>query len=250
MPLGNVWAFPSKTLPYDATLSAMKVLANSVATIYASSRDAGHPIDVTMALESDIFRAAAAVPLAEPMPRLASLVVASPFDAALHDAFGKAHGLNCYRTYSPDFMNHDLGHWLGADFAGLPLQRFVHQDPQPTMPLYHLVGALDPLDVNDLAQPVGDGLPETLGDWIRFNGLTHLKIKLNGDNLAWDVERVLGVERVAAQTQAKRGITIRSISMRGAPMSTTFCRFSAKSKSASLKPLAESSTSNNPPPAI
>lgn len=206
MPLGNVWAFPSKTLSYDATLAAMKTLVNSVATIYATRREAGHPIDVTMALEDDIFRAASALALAEPMPRLASLVVASPFDAALHDAFGKAHGLNCYQTYGPDFMNYDLGHWLGADFAGLPLQKFVRQEPQAVMPLYHLVGALDPLEIDDITQPVGDGLPETLGDWIRFNGLTHLKIKLNGDNLSWDVERVLGVERAAALAQADRGV--------------------------------------------
>ena len=31
-------------------------------------------------------------------------MVASPFDAALHDAYGKAHGLNCYHTYGPDFL--------------------------------------------------------------------------------------------------------------------------------------------------
>jgi L-alanine-DL-glutamate epimerase-like enolase superfamily enzyme len=57
-----------------------------------------------------------------------------------------------------------------------------------------------------LASPIGDSLPETLCEWIRYNGLTHLKIKLNGDDLAWDVGRVLAVERVAAQTQQERGV--------------------------------------------
>jgi L-alanine-DL-glutamate epimerase-like enolase superfamily enzyme len=33
-----------------------------------------------------------------------------------------------------------------------------------------------------------------------------LKIKLNGDDLAWDVERVVRVDRVAEQVQAKRGV--------------------------------------------
>ena len=59
------------------------------------------------------------------------------------------------------------------------------------MPLYHLVGALDPLTPADVKQPVGDGLPETLAEWIPSNGLTHLKIKLNGDDLGWDVDRVV-----------------------------------------------------------
>jgi L-alanine-DL-glutamate epimerase-like enolase superfamily enzyme len=203
MPLGNVWAFPSKNLPYDATLGAMKQLADDVAQLYRSCGAIVHPIDTTMALEEDVFAAAARIPLAEPMPHLAALVVASTFDAALHDAFGKIHGLNCYRTYGSDFMVHDLGHWLGKEFAGLPLAQFVRTEPRPTMPLYHLVGALDPLDADAIAQPVGDGLPETLGDWIKRDGLTHLKIKLNGDNLTWDVERVLGVDRVAMQTRQR-----------------------------------------------
>src|SRR5262249_34713062 len=75
------------------------------------------------------------------------------------------------------------------------------------LPLYHLVGALDPLAPADVKQPIGDGLPETLADWIPFNGLTHLKIKLNGDDLTWDVERVLTVERVSAEVQSRRHVT-------------------------------------------
>jgi L-alanine-DL-glutamate epimerase-like enolase superfamily enzyme len=197
MPLGNVWAFPSKTLPYDVTLAAMKRLADDVAGLYRSCGEVVHPIDTTMSLEQEAFAAADRMPLAERIPRLAALVVASPFDAALHDAFGKMYGLNCYRTYGPDFMAHDLGRWLGPEFAGLPLARFVLSKPRPTMPVYHLVGALDPLDAGEVTDPVGDGLPETLGDWIERDGLTHLKIKLNGDDLAWDVDRVLGADRVA-----------------------------------------------------
>jgi L-alanine-DL-glutamate epimerase-like enolase superfamily enzyme len=74
------------------------------------------------------------------------------------------------------------------------------------MPLYHLVGALDPLTAADIRKPIGDGLPETLAEWIPYNGLTHLKIKLNGDDLSWDVDRVLAVEGVAAEVQRQRGV--------------------------------------------
>jgi L-alanine-DL-glutamate epimerase-like enolase superfamily enzyme len=45
-------------------------------------------------------------------------------------------------------------------------------------------------------------------EWIPANGLTHLKIKLAGDDLRWDVERVVGVERVAAEAQAQRGCKV------------------------------------------
>ena len=210
MPLGNVWAFPSRLMPYETTLAAMKRLAERLAQLTAAYREPGHPIDINRALEPEYLKAAADVTkelnLREPIPKLATLVVASPFDAALHDAFGKFHRLNCYRTYGPDFLPHDLAHYLTPEFKGEYLDRYVLKDPKPRMPLYHLVGAVDPIVEADIKQRVGDGLPETLAEWINYNGLTHLKIKLNGDDLAWDVERVLRVDRVAAETQARRGV--------------------------------------------
>ena len=74
------------------------------------------------------------------------------------------------------------------------------------MPLYHLIGALDAIESSDIRQRLNDGLPETLPEWIRYNGLTHLKIKLNGDDLGWDVERVARIDRVTAETQKERGV--------------------------------------------
>jgi L-alanine-DL-glutamate epimerase-like enolase superfamily enzyme len=74
------------------------------------------------------------------------------------------------------------------------------------MPLYHLVGALDPLDADDVHTPINDGLPEHLAQWIVYNGLTHLKIKLNGDDLDWDVNRVLRIDQIAEEVQAKRDV--------------------------------------------
>jgi L-alanine-DL-glutamate epimerase-like enolase superfamily enzyme len=210
MPLSNVWAFPSRALTYDQTLAAMKALAEHVAVLTTDCTDYGHPIDLTSALEPEYHKAAARLgprlDLAEPIPALATLVVASPFDAALHDAFGKVHGLNCYHTYGPDFLEQDLGHYLGPEFRGERLDRYVAREPRPRLPLYHLVGALDPLEDVDVTARVGDGLPETLPEWIAFNGLTHLKIKLNGDDLAWDVQRVVRVERVTAAAQGRRGV--------------------------------------------
>jgi L-alanine-DL-glutamate epimerase-like enolase superfamily enzyme len=210
MPLGNVWSFPSRVLSYDATLGAMKALAGRLERLSAACPVEGHPIDVGWALEPEVFRAAEEVTrdlaLAEPIPRLCALVVASAFDAAVHDAYGKARGLNCYRTYGADFLRHDLGHYLGPEFKGETLAPHLHPAPQPRLPLYHLVGALDPLTDADVPTRLGDGLPETLAEWIAADGLTHLKIKLNGDDLRWDVERVLGVERVAAEAQRRRGV--------------------------------------------
>src|SRR5262249_42201660 len=85
--------------------------------------------------------------------------VASPFDAATHDAFGKLHGRNCYHTYGPDLLAHDLGHYLGPEFHGDRLDTFISREPAPRLPLYHLVGALDPLTPADVTRPRGGAPP-------------------------------------------------------------------------------------------
>ncbi len=210
MPLGNVWSFPSRRLSYDQTLAAMKALAGKVRDLTAAHREPGHPIDVNRDLEPDYLKAAADVArdldLGEPIPKLCALVTASAFDAAVHDAFGKLHGLNCYKTYGPEFMSRDLGEYLGPEFKGEPAGRYVSTRARGKMPLYHLVGAVDPITRDDVEKPIGDGLPETLPEWIDHNGLTHLKIKLNGDDLDWDVARVVKVDRVAAEVQKRRGV--------------------------------------------
>ncbi|MCE9530294.1 MAG: hypothetical protein K8T89_04050 [Planctomycetes bacterium] len=210
MTLGNVWAYPSKKMGYEGTLAALRVVIDRVAAIMKDYHEFGHPIDIAHALEPVFHRVAAEesqrLALADPIPPLCTLLAASPFDAALHDAFGKVHGLNCFSTYGPEFMSHDLGHYLGEGFKGDRLDRYVDKKAKARMPLYHLVGALDPLTAAEVVKPIGDGLPETLAEWIPFNGLTHLKIKLNGDDLGWDVERVIGVNAVAEIEQKKRGV--------------------------------------------
>jgi L-alanine-DL-glutamate epimerase-like enolase superfamily enzyme len=210
MPIGNIWAFPSKEMGYETTLNAMKVLSERVRKITADYKEYGHPVDINVALEPAYLKAAgevsAELKLAAPIPKLATLVTASPFDAAIHDAYGKMYGLNCYHTYGPDYMNYDLAHYLSPEFEGEYLEQYVLKEPKPRMPLYHLVGALDPITEADITKRIDDGMPETLPEWIEYSGLTHLKIKLNGEDLKWDVDRVVTVDRVASETQAKLGV--------------------------------------------
>ena len=144
--------------------------------------------------------------LASPMPKLCTVVTTSPIDAALHDAFGKANGINSYDGLGKDFIEADLSHFLNERFTGKYLDQYTARQPKPNIPLYHLVGALDPLTDTDIPERLNDGLPETLPEWIVADGLTHLKIKLNGDDLAWDVARVLAIDKITAETQAKRGV--------------------------------------------
>jgi L-alanine-DL-glutamate epimerase-like enolase superfamily enzyme len=209
MPMGNAWAWPSSRVSSEHTLSAMVALGKRLVAAARGCREVGHPLEITHALGADYDALAQEVVrdmrLAEPMPRLGQLVAASPLEAAIHDAYGKALGRNSYNTLDREFVNADLSAWLTDEFAGEYLDRYTLREPKARIPLYHLVGALDPLTGADIPQRVDDGLPETLGEWILADGLTHLKIKLAGDDLTWDVQRVVHVERVATEAQARRG---------------------------------------------
>jgi L-alanine-DL-glutamate epimerase-like enolase superfamily enzyme len=202
MSMGNVWSFPSKKLTYAQTLAAMKDLATRISKLTAAHREWGHPIDLNVSLSPQYSAAATEVSktLAEPIPPLCTLVTASPFDAAVHDAYGKLHGRNCFQTLGPEFLKNDLSHYLGPDFRGETLDRYVLPRATPQLPLYHLVGAVDPIMPEDVVNPVGDGLPENLPEWVRFNGITHIKIKLNGDDRNWDLNRVLRVHEAALKS--------------------------------------------------
>jgi len=210
MPLGNAWSFPSRQVSHADTLEAMERLSERISKATQGYKGYGHPIDLNYALQPMYLRAADEVTqemrLAEPIPKLCSEVTASAFDAAVHDAFGKLHGLNCYYTYGPEFMTYDLSRYAGPEYKGEYPSRYLLKEPKPRLPLYHLVGAVDALEDSDIKQRVNDGLPETLSEWINFNGLTHLKIKLNGDDAKWDVERVVRVDKITTATEKKRGV--------------------------------------------
>lgn len=205
-PLSANWAWPD-TLTYETRLDAMQTLAGRFAKAWASLDEQGHPMEVGHAfieqqlpvilkqLNTDF----AAKLQNKKIPTLAALVTLSVFDIALHDAYGQAVGLPVYQTYNAQFMSRDLSHYLKpapesnvsfkgkypADFLSAPLQKLL---------TWHLVGGLDPLDDSELAgkQP-DDGYPVTLKDWIDTDGLKALKIKLRGNDMVWDYDRIVQV---------------------------------------------------------
>ncbi len=209
MPVGNVWAWPSDKVSTAQAEKAMSTFTERVCDLVTLYPDYSHPLDIVYDLSGEYAHLGKTIPqemkLAEPMPELAELVAASPVDAAIHDGFGRVNQINSFNGLSKAFVSSDLSEYLDKQFKGEYLDQYTLREPKPRMPLYHLVGALDPLTDADITKRIKDGLPETLPEWINYNGLTHLKIKLNGDDLTWDVERVLSVDRIATETQAKRG---------------------------------------------
>lgn len=206
-PLAVQWGWPAR-LPYDARHDAMVRVAAASAAAFAGLGVDGHPLELGVA-----FRRSALDRLAReagdaatgPVPELAALIAASAVDLAVHDAYGVALGLDTYRTYGADHLASDLADLFGpaldpaarSRFAGRRPADFLMADPPRSLLAWHLVGGLDPLEPGDLtgAEP-DDGHPVLLADWIGADGLECLKVKLRGDDLDWDIERLLRVGRI------------------------------------------------------
>ena len=207
MPVGTSWAWPSK-IPGTLTQKILIELVERLAAAVSNQNISGDPLEITHQIAA--YRDQIALELTqqrnlpESIPKLAVMMVASPIEAAVHDAFGRSVGKNSFECMTSEYLNRDLGDYLGSDFAQMYPDRFLSAKPKSTMPLYHLVGALDPLTMADVKQRLNDGLPETLEDWIKTDGLSHLKIKLAGNDLDWDVGRIVEVNRVAESVSSDR----------------------------------------------
>jgi L-alanine-DL-glutamate epimerase-like enolase superfamily enzyme len=103
-------------------------------------------------------------------------------------------------------LSADLGRFLepalGApvDFRGRFPEEFLVRPRAERLVAWHLVGGKDPLEEGDLdgSEPE-DGYPVLLADWIYRDGLKCLKVKLRGDDAAWDYERLVRVGRIGVE---------------------------------------------------
>ncbi|MEC8553753.1 MAG: mandelate racemase/muconate lactonizing enzyme family protein [Planctomycetota bacterium] len=207
MTMGNAWAWPSK-IPGKITLRLMNELANRVAARAQEADLQGDPLQISHRIK-DIRNAVVSemqveYKIQEPIPELAGMVATSPLDAAIHDAYGRALGANSFQCMTADYLNEDLSAYLGDEFVGKYPGDYLSDAPKSTMPLYHLVGALDPLSKDDQQEVLNDGYPETLEEWLHKDGVTHLKIKLAGNNIDWDVGRIVEVTRICERVASER----------------------------------------------
>jgi len=208
-PLSVQWVWPS-SIAYQERCDAMLEMCRRLAQSWAYFRGKGHPLEVGHDFErselpdllKDFNRKRRSGK--EPMPWLAALVCCSVFDIALHDAYGQILGVPVYETYDAKHMNVDLSYFLKpaagtkVSFAGKYPVDFFRRPPAQRMPAWHLVGGKDLIDAAELTgQEPKDGYPVLLQDWIERDGLKCLKVKLRGNDAAWDYDRLVKVGEIA-----------------------------------------------------
>ncbi len=208
-PLNVQWVWPG-SLGYEERHQRLRAFTGRLARAWSGFDGTGHALEmgydfIEHVLPGELAAFNDASELPEPMPHLAALVCCSPFDIALHDACGKLHDVPVYETYTKAYLNRDLAAYLepadGADvsFEGRYPDEFLTPG-KATLPAWHLVGGLDKLEPSEVdATDPDDGYPVDLRAWIRRDGLTCLKIKLRGNDAAWDYERLMRVGDIARE---------------------------------------------------
>ncbi len=211
-PLSVTWVWPS-SLAYDRRHEQLKSFCCQLAEDWTRFDVQGDALQVGQAFLNNVLPSRLEEMNRrrlddgdEVMPYLAGLVCASAFDIAIHDAFGKLCELPVYQTYTPEYMNDDLSKYLtrndghDSQFVGKYPRDFLVSSPPSRLPAWHLVGGLDVLEADDLtgAEP-DDPYPVTLTEWIERDGLRCLKIKLRGNDIDWDYERVVRVGQIAVR---------------------------------------------------
>ncbi len=207
-PLSVQWVWPQEG-NYEGRHQALKAFCGCLNRAWAQFDYLGDPLDVGIRFQDEVLRPLfnsfnEERPDSEKMPWLAALVCGSLFDVALHDAFGRSVGLPTYQTYGAAFLNRPLDQYLSAqrnvDFSGQFPDRFLTSKAPVSLAAWHLVGGLDPLDESELtgAEPE-DGYPVLLRDWIQRDGLDCLKVKLRGNDAAWDFDRLQRIGSIAVE---------------------------------------------------
>jgi len=195
--LSAIWAWPRSERSFVERVDAMQQMCLEIADFMpVLCHEPLHPIRHALALEdwADGHRVAVGLRLflAEHIPRLAMLVCMSPFDAALHDAYGRLHGMSSYDVLGREFTGEDLSCWLGEVGEGRYLDAFIRPRGRSALDAWLVVGTNDALRERD-ARDLGDGLPSSVESWIRRCGYRLFKLKVKGADPVAEAEWVAGV---------------------------------------------------------
>jgi L-alanine-DL-glutamate epimerase-like enolase superfamily enzyme len=202
--LSHPWAFPG-TGPGAAKDALMRGIIEALGTHLVARDETGHPLDHFLSIEPELGAIAGDVAtahgIAVDVPPLCTLVCLSPIDAAIHDAYGRLHGVNAFDALGPGYVGWDLSRVLGDDFAGRYLSDVIRGRPVDAVPVSHTVGPTDPLTPEDA---VAESAP-ALTEWIARDGVFSFKVKLKGKDLDWDASRLIDVYRLASRTPGAAG---------------------------------------------
>jgi L-alanine-DL-glutamate epimerase-like enolase superfamily enzyme len=213
--LSDVWAFPSAAYGHTQKDAAMRAICQELAERLPRVDDYSDPLEKGDFLEKMLGQVVLAVESqtgVTGIPPLAAHNCLAPFDAAIHDAWGRAQDRPVYDLYTADFLNADMGRYLGSAFQGYHPADFL-APRRSHLQIQHVVGVGDALYRAEEQFATDSALPTDLAGWIRRDGLTSFKIKTRGQDPVDDARRVGEVYATASRVLAGMGIEALNLSV-------------------------------------
>ena len=167
MPLGSAWAVgrarPSRSSrPKTRCRSSRKTSSSWPTATPIRAIRSKSPIDSPPNIPHLAKTLAQRLKLAEEMPLLAQLRRRQRVRRGPARRLRPVQRPELVRRLRSRHMSDDLSIYLDPSSRAIPRQVHAAQ-PQAALPLYHLVGALDPLTDGRREKAIGDGLPGDVG---------------------------------------------------------------------------------------
>jgi L-alanine-DL-glutamate epimerase-like enolase superfamily enzyme len=133
---------------------------------------------------------------------------ASMPERAVIDGLGRLLGLPVADLIASGALGIDLGR-LDHEFEKVDLRYCLPKNPLGTLWIRHTVGLVDPLSAKDRRDGTGpsDGLPVTLEDYLRSDGIKFLKIKVAG-RLEEDLRRLTSIAEILSYGGFRCAVTL------------------------------------------
>lgn len=188
--LSDLWAWPDPRIEHAQRERSMRDLCLTIASQLpqACGGEAAHPTELGLRLHGWITDQEIAT-ISLNMPRLARLLCASPFDAAIHDAVGLALNRSSLDLYEgAELPSADRS--FVSQGAASAIRRLLDRPSVREFPATFVIGAQD--------EPA-----PLLDEWVGRRRYRRVKLKLNGRDPRMDAIRTIEVVRALQE----RGIS-------------------------------------------
>ncbi len=162
--------------------------------------------DSVFAWWQEVYEAQQTQAASRGVPPLLSGFGVSLIERTVIDSFCRAQGL----TFADAVRKNALGvrlHAMHPELGSANPADLLPEEVGRSLIVRHTVGLADALDAGDENEGADDGLPHTLEEFIREQGLTHFKIKLGGD-IEQDRRRLRRIAEVTERLSPRCAFTL------------------------------------------
>ena len=187
--LSYLWAWRHPSLSHEQQDAFLRQVCDHIAGNLPTltGGEAAHPTELGLRLHHAVRNEGAAQPASVRLPRLAMILCASPFDAAIHDAVGHALRKSAFALYEDEPALPGADHLFGG--RGGDASRAILAAIRPAQRALRGWAVVSP----------HDEWKKQLKPWAVDRGYRRFKLKLTGTDNDFDVQQTVDVFRAVRQ---------------------------------------------------